>query len=31
MAAKRGETYKDKWLDGLPIGLELPNGLVVGS
>ncbi|KAK7979101.1 hypothetical protein LTR80_002228 [Exophiala xenobiotica] len=31
LAARRGETYKDKFLDGLPIGLELLNGLVVGS
>ncbi|KIW12522.1 hypothetical protein PV08_09799 [Exophiala spinifera] len=31
LAAVRGEKYEGKWLDGLPIGLELPNGVVIGA
>lgn len=31
LAAKRGATYPDKFLCGLPIGLELPNGITIGA
>ncbi|KAI2673629.1 hypothetical protein CBS147317_7626 [Penicillium roqueforti] len=31
LAAKRGTTYTDKFLCGLPIGLELPNGITIGA
>lgn len=31
LAARRGEKYQGKWMDGLPIGLELPNGVVIGA
>ncbi|KAJ5783263.1 hypothetical protein N7457_005037 [Penicillium paradoxum] len=31
LAAKRGSTYTDQFLCGLPIGLELPNGITVGA
>ncbi|KAJ5465567.1 hypothetical protein N7530_009354 [Penicillium desertorum] len=31
LAAKRGATYTDKFLCGLPIGLELPNGITIGA
>lgn len=31
LAAKRGETYTGKFICGLPIGLELPNGVTIGA
>lgn len=31
LAKARGQEYKDKYLHGLPIGLELPNGVVIGA
>lgn len=31
LAAKRGTTYNAKFLCGLPIGLELPNGITIGT
>lgn len=31
LAVKRGATYTDKFLCGLPIGLELPNGITIGG
>lgn len=31
LAAKRGTTYTDKFLCGLPVGLELPNGMTIGA
>jgi hypothetical protein len=31
LAAKRGIPYRDPFLCGLPIGMELPNGVVVGA
>ncbi|KAJ5762570.1 uncharacterized protein N7511_005952 [Penicillium nucicola] len=31
LAAKRGTTYTDKFISGLPIGLELPNGITIGE
>jgi salicylate hydroxylase len=31
LAAKRGTTYADKFINGLPIGLELPNGITIGE
>jgi salicylate hydroxylase len=31
LAEKRGATYADKYLHGLPIGLELPNGITIGA
>ncbi|QPG94033.1 hypothetical protein C2857_004225 [Epichloe festucae Fl1] len=31
LAKERGVTYTDKFINGLPIGLELPNGVVVGA
>ncbi|KAJ5488424.1 Monooxygenase FAD-binding [Penicillium expansum] len=31
LAAKRGTTYTEKFLCGLPIGLELPNGITIGG
>ncbi|EXJ55323.1 salicylate hydroxylase [Cladophialophora yegresii CBS 114405] len=30
LAARRGEAFNEKFLNGLPIGLELPNGVVIG-
>lgn len=30
LAQRRGEAYTEKFIDGLPIGLELPSGVVVG-
>jgi salicylate hydroxylase len=31
LAIKRGTTYTDNFLCGLPIGLELPNGITIGA
>lgn len=31
LASKRGEMFTGKFLKGLPIGLELPNGVTVGA
>lgn len=31
LAAKQGVKYTDKFLCGLPLGLELPNGIIVGA
>jgi salicylate hydroxylase len=31
LAGKRGQDYTDKYIHGLPIGLELPNGVVIGA
>lgn len=31
MAKKRGVQYEDKFICGLPIGLELPNGIIIGA
>ncbi|KAG6010526.1 hypothetical protein E4U21_005877 [Claviceps maximensis] len=31
LAESRGEVYRDKFVNGLPLGMELPNGVVVGS
>lgn len=31
LSAKRGTVYTDKFLCGLPIGLELPNGITIGA
>jgi salicylate hydroxylase len=31
LAKKRGVQYTDKFICGLPIGLELPNGVVIGA
>lgn len=31
LAKKRKETYSDKYIGGLPIGLQLPNGVVIGA
>lgn len=30
-AAKRGRPYTDKFVDGLPVGLKLPNGITIGG
>lgn len=31
LATKRGQPYEDKFVCGLPIGLELPNGITIGE
>jgi salicylate hydroxylase len=31
LAEHRGQSYTDKFIHGLPIGLELPNGVVIGA
>lgn len=31
LAATQGVQYTDKFICGLPIGLELPNGVIVGA
>ncbi len=31
LSEKRGIPFTGKYLKGLPIGLELPNGVVVGQ
>lgn len=30
LAARRGVPFEAKYVSGLPLGLELPNGVVVG-
>lgn len=31
LASKRGEKFTSKFLKGLPIGLEMGNGVIVGA
>lgn len=31
LAAKRGGLYTGKFICGLPIGLELPSGIIIGA
>lgn len=31
LAARQGAKYADKFVCGLPMGLELPNGIVIGQ
>lgn len=31
LAAARQQPYTDKFICGLPIGLELPNGVTIGA
>ena len=31
LAAQRGTPFTEKYLNGLPVGLKLPNGVVVGE
>ncbi|OAA50499.1 Aromatic-ring hydroxylase-like protein [Metarhizium rileyi] len=31
LAQRRGVAYTEKFIDGLPIGLELPSGVVIGT
>lgn len=31
IASKKGQLYADKFICGLPIGLELPNGVTIGA
>lgn len=31
LAKSRGMAYTEKYVNGLPMGLELPNGVVVGT
>lgn len=31
LAAKRGGLYTEKFICGLPIGLELPSGIIIGA
>lgn len=31
LASRRGLDYTDKYIGGLPMGLELPNGIVIGA
>lgn len=31
IAKRRNETYSEKYLSGLPIGLKLPNGITIGA
>ncbi len=31
LALKRGEDFSAKFTKGLPIGLELPNGVIIGK
>jgi salicylate hydroxylase len=31
LAQRRGIPFTDKFIGGLPIGLELPNGVVIGA
>ncbi|KAJ6164650.1 hypothetical protein N7470_003322 [Penicillium chermesinum] len=31
LAAKRGISYTDKYICGLPVGLELPSGITIGA
>lgn len=31
LAARRGDSYTGGFICGLPIGLELPNGIIIGA
>jgi salicylate hydroxylase len=31
LSERRGEAYTDNFIHGLPIGLKLPNGVVIGN
>lgn len=31
LAAKKGSTYAGEFICGLPIGLQLPNGIIIGA
>lgn len=31
LAARRGVAFSEKYIRGLPIGLELPSGIIVGK
>lgn len=31
LAVSRGVPYREKFKFGLPLGMELPNGVVIGS
>jgi salicylate hydroxylase len=31
LAAKRGDQFAGKYICGLPIGLELPSGIIIGA
>lgn len=31
LAAKRGMKFAGKFIKGLPIGLKLPNGIIIGE
>jgi salicylate hydroxylase len=31
LASQKGRQYLDKFICGLPIGLELPNGIIIGA
>lgn len=31
LARRRGVVYTDKFINGLPVGLELPSGVVIGA
>ncbi|CBX98979.1 similar to salicylate hydroxylase [Plenodomus lingam JN3] len=31
LAEARGRTFKEPWIRGLPVGLQMPNGVVVGA
>lgn len=31
LAEQKGKPYEGKFVKGLPIGLELPNGVIIGK
>jgi salicylate hydroxylase len=31
LAEKRGAVFREKFIHGLPVGLELPSGIVIGQ
>lgn len=31
LAEARGDRYAEPWIRGLPLGLEMPNGVIVGA
>lgn len=31
LAFKRGSLYAEKFICGLPVGLELPSGVIIGA
>ncbi len=31
LAARRGVTFTEKYIKGLPIGLKLPSGITIGE